>query len=234
VGGDGKEEDDDGKGAAGLSLSSSPLARFKKAGVDVVLNASILGMGLLTSRGIPADPPGSKTDSLLVRWHPSPPELRVACKRLAELSAAAGERLESVAIRWSIAEWARIAAAAGLGVDIAAPGVGSQKVGVTVCGVTTIAELEETVAEWRGVLSSLALGGSDELYGPARQEKVLNLVRNEFWPALQLWLDYVWDSPGPGFVNTRQESDRGITPDDGIITAFEKAKQGTQPTANAR
>jgi hypothetical protein len=210
------------------------LARFKKAGVDVVLNASILGMGLLTSQGIPADPPGSKTDSLLVHWHPSPPELRVACKMLAELSAAAGERLESVAIRWSIAEWARIAAAAGLGVDIAAPGVGFQKVGVTVCGVTTIAELEETVAEWRGALFSLALGGSDELYGPARQEKVLNLVRNEFWPALQSWLDYVWDSPGSGFVNTRRESDRGTTPDDGIIAAFEMAKQGTQPTANAR
>ncbi|EAQ84720.1 hypothetical protein CHGG_08734 [Chaetomium globosum CBS 148.51] len=202
--------------------------------VDVVLNASILGMGLLTSRGIPADPPSDKTDSLLVHWHPSPPELRIACKKLAELSAAAGERLESVAIRWAIAEWARIAAAAGLGVDIAAPGVGPQKVGVTVCGVTTIGELEETVAEWRGVLASLALGGSDEVYGPARQEKVLSLVRNELWPALQSWLDYTWDSPGAGFVNTRPEADRGITPDDGIVAAFEKAKQDTQSTASTR
>lgn len=218
----------------GDGLSSSPLARFKKAGVDVVLNASILGMGLLTSRGIPADPPSDKTDSLLVHWHPSPPELRIACKKLAELSAAAGERLESVAIRWAIAEWARIAAAAGLGVDIAAPGVGPQKVGVTVCGVTTIGELEETVAEWRGVLASLALGGSDEVYGPARQEKVLSLVRNELWPALQSWLDYTWDSPGAGFVNTRPEADRGITPDDGIVAAFEKAKQDTQSTASTR
>ncbi|KAK3294946.1 Aldo/keto reductase family-domain-containing protein [Chaetomium fimeti] len=231
VGGEGEEKEE---GEAGLA----PLTRFKKAGVDVVLNASILGMGLLTSRGIPADPPapdeGGAGESLLANWHPSPPELRVACKTLAGISAAAGERLESVAIRWAIAEWARVAAMAGLGVDITAPGVGPQKVGVTVCGVKTIAELEETVAEWRGVLSSLTFGPSDELYGSVRQEKVLNLVRNEFWPALQSWLDYVWDSPGPDFVNTRQEVDRGTIPDDGIVAAFEKARQGTQPTANTR
>ncbi|KAL2149208.1 hypothetical protein VTH82DRAFT_8556 [Thermothelomyces myriococcoides] len=217
---------------------SSPLARFKKAGVDVVLNASILGMGLLTSRGLPEAPPPPTVDekgdntpgtkvSLLAEWHPSPPGLRAACRRLAEVSAAAGERLESVAIRWSMAEWARVAAIAGLGVDVATPDVGPRRVGVTVCGVTTVKELEETVTEWRGVLSSLGRAASrdDEPYGLVRQEKILNLVRNKLWPELRSWLDYVWDSPGPGYVNTRAPADRGVVPDDGIVAAFEKAKQ---------
>ncbi|KAK4245206.1 Aldo/keto reductase family-domain-containing protein [Corynascus novoguineensis] len=229
---------DGGAAAAeeGFGQGSSPLERFKRAGVDVVLNASILGMGLLTTRGIPVTPPetdeggGSRSGtkvSLLAHWHPSPPELRAACKRLVNISAAAGERLESAVIRWSLAEWARLAADAGLGVDIATPGVGPRKIGVTVCGVTTIAELEETVAEWRGVLSCLGqpLSHGDEPYGAARQEKVLNLVRNELWPELRSWLDYVWDSPKPGYVNTRSEADRGVVPDDGIVAAFEKAKQ---------
>ncbi len=212
------------------SSSSSPLARFKKAGVDVVLNASMLGMGLLTSRGIPADPPAASDDeagkkaSPLAQWHPSPFGLRVACKQLAGLVAAAGERLEAVAIRWALAEWARLGAEAGFGVGP------SRKVGATVCGVSTISELEETVAEWRGSLSSLghAVDGADEAYGPARQAKVLSLVQKELWPALGSWLDYVWDSPGSGFVNTRRERDRGVVPDDGVVAAYEQTKQDKQ------
>ncbi|KAK4153841.1 Aldo/keto reductase family-domain-containing protein [Chaetomidium leptoderma] len=216
-----------------------PLARFKKAGVDVVLNASILGMGLLTSRGIPVHPPApgaagddgaDKTPSLVAQWHPSPPGLRVACMKLAELAAAAGERLESVAIRWALAEWARLGAAAGLGVDVSAPGLGPRRVGATVCGVSTIAELEETVADWRGVLSSLGQvdGSNDDTYGLARQEKVVNLVQRDLWPALGSWLDHVWGSPGPEFVNTRRDCDRGVVPDDGVVAAYEMAKQARQ------
>jgi aryl-alcohol dehydrogenase-like predicted oxidoreductase len=214
---------------------SSPLARFKKAGVDVVLNASMLGMGLLTSRGIPVAPPApsdsgdgaAETVSPLVYWHPSPPEVRVACKKLADLAAAAGERLESVAIRWSLAEWARLGAAAGFGVDVPNPGSGPSKVGATVCGVSSIAELEETVAEWRGALSALGqvADSTDEAYGSTRQENVLSLVREKLWPALGSWLDYVWASPKPGYVNARQECDRGKVPDDGVVAAFERAKQ---------
>lgn len=231
------EEEEEGAGGEGSKEEGSPLARFKKAGVDVVLNASMLGMGLLTSRGIPPDPPAPSGDeagkraSPLAQWHPSPLELRVACKKLAELAAAAGERLESVAIRWALAEWARLGGAAGLGVNLSTTGITEPpKVGATVCGVSSIAELEETVAEWRGVLSSLghALGSSDEAYGSARQEKVLNLVRKELWPALGSWLDYAWDSPGAGFVNTRRDCDRGVVPDDGVVAVYETARSGGQ------
>ncbi|KAK0616820.1 Aldo/keto reductase family-domain-containing protein [Immersiella caudata] len=192
----------------------SPLVRLKEAGVDVVLNASILGMGLLTSRGIPADPePGSKeSESPLAKWHPSPPGLRVASKKLAGIAEAEEERLESVAIRWALEEWARVGAVAG--VEKAT----GQRVGGTVCGVSSIGELEETVKEWREVQSGLATG---ENSGSARREKVLRIVENEMWPALGEWRDDVWESPGPGFVNTRRLEDKGVIPDDGIVAGHE-------------
>lgn len=236
----------------GSDETPSPVTRFKAAGVDVVLNASMLGMGLLTSTGIPTDDertpsnsgPDSRPSSPLSSWHPSPPELRVTCRRLADIAAIAGERLESVAMRWSMAEWARIAAAAGLGVDYVTPGAGPGKLGVTVCGVKTIGELEETVAAWRGVLAALGqqvaggqasvAGEKEESYGAARQEKILNLVHNEMWPELRSWLDYAWDSPGPGFVNTKAEKDRGVVPDDGIIAEYELAKKSRQADQLAR
>ncbi|KAJ4375731.1 hypothetical protein N0V85_009033, partial [Neurospora sp. IMI 360204] len=203
---------------------SSVLKRFKKAGVEVILNASMLGMGLLTQKGIPPNP--ESKESPLVKWHPSPPELRIACKKLGELAAAKGERLESVAIRWALEEWARVGAEAGVGVDA---GSGSSlKVGATVCGVSSIPELEETVAEWNGVLEGLeklaAAGGKQEsrVYGSERQEKVLKLVEDEMWPALGNWIDFAWASPGAGYVNTRRPEDKGKVPDDGVIAAHEE------------
>ncbi|KAK3342628.1 Aldo/keto reductase family-domain-containing protein [Neurospora tetraspora] len=203
---------------------SSVLKRFKKAGVEVILNASMLGMGLLTQKGIPPNP--ESKESPLVKWHPSPPELRIACKKLGELAAAKGERLESVAIRWALEEWARVGAEAGVGVDA---GSGSSlKVGATVCGVSSIPELEETVAEWNGVLEGLeklaAAGGKQEgrVYGSERQEKVLKLVEDEMWPALGNWIDFTWASPGEGYVNTRRPEDKGKVPDDGVIAAHEE------------
>lgn len=212
--------------------NSSPLVRFKKAGVHVVLSASMLGMGLLTRRGIPADPETpAGADSPFTKWHPSPPALRLVCKKLADIAEAAGERLESVAIRWALEEWARVGAAAGLGVDITSPAVPSQRrVGATVCGVSSIPELEETVAEWQDVLAGLdrASESNGGCYGTGRQQKVLELVKNELWPALGTWIDFAWDSPGEGYVNTRRPEDKGCVPDDGIIAAYELGKKSEE------
>ncbi|KAK7946065.1 uncharacterized protein PG986_010386 [Apiospora aurea] len=185
--------------------SGSPVRRLQAAGVDVVLNASMLNMGLLTSTGIPPDPE-TKSGSPLAKWHPSPPALRVACKTLAEkaAAAAAGERLEAVAIRWSLYEWARVGALAGVGIQL--PGVqGAATVGGSVMGVTSVDELEETVREWEGVLGSLDFPNNmsapseskDRIAGTSR------LVREVLWPALGEWQDYSWASPEPGFVNER-------------------------------
>lgn len=207
----------------GRENEESILKRFKKAGVEVILNASMLGMGLLTQKGIPPNP--ESKESPLVKWHPSPPELRIACKKLGELAAAQGERLESVAIRWALEEWARVGAEAGVGVDA---GAGSKlKVGPTVCGVSSIPELEETVAEWNGVLEGLKKVATAEkkegrVYGSERQEKVLKLVEDEMWPALGTWTDFAWASPGEGYVNTRRPEDKGQVPDDGVMAAHQE------------
>lgn len=226
----------EGAATAKESELKSPLQRFRDAGVGVVLNASMLGMGLLTTAGIPPDPETpvvvptadgeEKKASPLAKWHPSPPALRLACKKLAALAAAEGERLESVAIRWSLAEWARIGALAGLGVKL--PGA-EVTVGPTVMGVTSVGELEETASEWKGVLEVLASPGEDhkaDKAGSARQAKIVELVEEKMWPALgKEWLDYSWASPGDGFVNQLKEVDRGVVPgDDGILEGYAQAK----------
>ncbi|KAK3349472.1 D-arabinose 1-dehydrogenase [NAD(P)+]-like protein [Lasiosphaeria hispida] len=224
-----------------------PLARLKAAGVDVVLNASMLGMGLLTSRGIPADSVAPSVvdeeweeSSPLAVWHPSPPELRLACKKVARIAEAAGERLESVAIRWAMEEWARVGAAVGV---VGPSPTGLRRVGATVCGVSSIAELEETVKEWREVLVgiedalSIGLSSSSSVYNSARQKKVLELVEKELWPALETWKNFTWASPGAGFMNSRLAKDRGTAPDDGIMAAYNLAKQRTTnslPAVNER
>lgn len=237
------------EGTATTSEGSSPLQRFKRAGVDVVLNASMLGMGLLTTAGIPPDPetpvivelPSAdgveKKPSPLAKWHPSPPALRLACKELAVLAAAeeGGERLESVAIRWSLAEWARIGALAGVGVRLprGQPGV---TVGATVMGVTSVAELEETAREWDGVLASLGKGAEEEgTADSARQARIIELVEKKMWPALgREWLDYTWASPGDGFVNELREADRGVVPDDdGIMAGYAQARESAEQFRSA-
>lgn len=216
------------------TAATSPLARLRAAGVGVVLNASMLGMGLLTSAGIPPDPAASpptennNNHSPLAKWHPSPPALRLACKRLSALAAAAGERLESVAIRWSLGEWARVAGGAGVGVPVSVPGrAAGVGVGASVMGVTSVAELEETVGEWEGVLVGRrrAAAGEEEGSGDGgRDGKIVRLVEEEMWPALGAeWLDYSWASPGEGFVNQR-EARRDVLGDDGVVEVFQGVK----------
>ncbi|KAB5582795.1 Aldo/keto reductase family-domain-containing protein [Coniochaeta sp. 2T2.1] len=214
------------------------LRRFKGAGVGVVLNASMLGMGLLTSAGIPPDPEapvvldgGEKKKSPLAKWHPSPPKLRLACKELAQLAKQKGERLESVAIRWALAEWARVGAEAGFGVRVGDEVGGDDTVGGTVMGVTSVAELEETVREWKGVLAARKEGrekdDDDEAAADReRQRGILELVEKEMWPVLEKegWLDYSWASPGDGFVNQLKDEERGVVPQDGVLAGYEEAK----------
>ncbi|KAK7973420.1 L-galactose dehydrogenase [Apiospora saccharicola] len=188
---------------------TSPVRRLKAAGVDIVLNASMLNMGLLTSTGIPPDPE-TESGSPLAKWHPSPPALRVTCKTLAEKAAAAGERLEAVAIRWSLYEWARVGALAGVGIQLPSiPGgattTTTTTVGGSVMGVTSVDELEETVREWEGVLEALDSHSAAALPtgSGGKIARTNKLVREVLWPALGEWQDYSWASPEPGFVNER-------------------------------
>jgi hypothetical protein len=185
-------------------------------------------MGLLTSQGIPdgetkettrpatsalQPPTGAATDVLpspLVKWHPSPPALRRACKKLAPIAAAHNENLETIAVRWALGEWTYVGGAARLGTLM--KGLPAPRMGVTVVGVKTIEELEATLKEYRGAISSLwvAYGETnnpEEMVNAKRQDEIAQIVQKEMWPSLgDEWLDYRWDSPGDDFVNKRAQA----------------------------
>ncbi|KAI0173115.1 Aldo/keto reductase [Hypoxylon sp. FL1284] len=186
-------------------------ARFTAAGVDVVLNASMLGMGLLTTRGADAGPMAS--------WHPSPEGLRRACQDLVPVAAAAGERLEVVAIRWALDNWSRVGASRGVRTPRLPAG---DRVGVSVMGVASVAELEETCRVFNSVMEGLEPETADaeqarrRRWSLDRRRKIQGLVER-IWATLGEWKDFSWNSPEPGFVNARNPADFGVTPDDGVV-----------------
>ncbi|KAI0454103.1 Aldo/keto reductase [Xylaria acuta] len=191
---------------------NSAMGRFENAGVGVVLNASMLGMGLLTTRGADAGPMAS--------WHPSPEGLRRACQDLVPVAVDAGEKLEVVAIRWALDHWAAAGAARGSGNSRLPAGT---RVGVSVMGISNVAELEETCRVFNSVMEGLEPESADADLMARRQwsrerRAKIEAVVEKMWAVLGTWKDYSWASPGPGFANARKIADRGVTPDDGILT----------------
>ncbi|KAJ5938251.1 hypothetical protein N7454_004593 [Penicillium verhagenii] len=148
-------------------LRSVALPRLLAAGVDVVPNASPLGMGLLRRDGVPI---GSMGD-----FHPAPDALRSAISDAAECAARHGEKLEVVAIRFALESWLRAGAKAGaLGaplaktadsdagfLSIANLGTG-KRLGVSVMGVSNIAELDETLRVWHSIVDGLENWNDDD------------------------------------------------------------------------
>lgn len=148
-------------------LRSLALPRFLAAGVDVVPNASPLGMGLLRRDGVPI---GSMGD-----FHPAPDALRSAISGAAEFVARHGEKLEVVAIRFALESWLRAGAKAGaLGaplakaadsdpgfLSVANMGIG-KRLGVSVMGVSNIEELEETLRVWHSIVDGLENWNEDQ------------------------------------------------------------------------
>lgn len=170
------------------------LARFAASRVDCLLNASMLGMGILKSRGgVDSTPMGA--------WHPAPTELRKACADLSEMTRT--EHLEGVSIRWALQSWADQGAAFGTKSGQA----DGRKVGVSVMGVSAVEELEETWRLWQSVASS------DE--NISKRDETKQLVEQKMWKSLGEWKDYTWESGGPLFVNERG-ANTGIIPDDEI------------------
>jgi aryl-alcohol dehydrogenase-like predicted oxidoreductase len=141
-------------------LQSDALPRLLAAGVDVVPNASPLGMGLLRRDGVPI---GSMGD-----FHPAPDALRRVIRGASDCAADHGEKLEVVAIRFALESWLRAGAKAGaLGAPLARsadadPGflsvanIGTgRRLGVSVMGVSNVAELDETLRVWHSILHGL-------------------------------------------------------------------------------
>lgn len=229
----------DGEGTKHLP----PLVRFKRAGVSTVLNASMLGMGLLTTRGVDHGPQAA--------WHPSPPPLRKACADMAAAATAAGEKLERLAIRWSLDTWARAGARSQLGVGLKGKGghlqlSDSNSIGGSVMGITSLAELDETWDVWMSVLAEsvpsvpldaevakeaskdVVVNGDQDLQTASlkRCDQVQHLVKEKLWPLLGEWRNHSWSSGGEGFVNDRKPEEIGVVPtDDGILAEYEAKKK---------
>ncbi|OAQ57538.1 L-galactose dehydrogenase (L-GalDH) [Pochonia chlamydosporia 170] len=177
------------------------LERFHKAGVDCIPNASMLGMGLITTRGANNGPMAS--------WHPAPPQLRAACNSLAEIASKAGEHLEEVAIRWALENWAHVGSQFGsvayppeLLLEARVDETGSPaRIGVSVMGVSNVNELEETWALWKSVIG---LKNEANERAVERRDRINRLIKDQMWPKLGLWKDYSWQSGGETFTNMRQ------------------------------
>ncbi|KAL1956474.1 hypothetical protein VTO42DRAFT_7272 [Malbranchea cinnamomea] len=141
-------------------LATEGLPRLLAAGVDVVPNASPLGMGLLRCEGVPIGGMGD--------FHPAPDGLRSAVHAASKWAAERGEKLEVISIRYALESWLREGSRVGaLGAPLAPSttenmgfasvanvGVG-QRLGVSVMGVSNLEELEETLRVWRSIVDGL-------------------------------------------------------------------------------
>ncbi|EEP76773.1 conserved hypothetical protein [Uncinocarpus reesii 1704] len=139
-------------------LASEGLPRLVAAGVDVVPNASPLGMGLLRRDGVPV---GSMGD-----FHPAPAGLRSAIRDASRWVEGQGEKIEEISIRYALEEWLRVGSAVGTAEeplaslsnsnsDHVATHATGRKLGVSVMGVSTVEELDETIRVWRGIIDGL-------------------------------------------------------------------------------
>ncbi|MCJ1485102.1 hypothetical protein MMC06_005275 [Schaereria dolodes] len=200
-------------------LSSVALPRLRSAAVDVVPNASVLGMGLLRREGVPI---GAQGD-----FHPAPNDLRAAISAASKLCGDGDDRIEKVAIRYALENWMREGRSVGSRGDPASglpwkpetvEELGGDKLGVSVMGVSSIEELDETMRVWRSILDGLedgeqtaiksGKGSQDRIWSLERQARVQELACS-IQHVLGTWMNYAWPSPPPGFVNKATSS--GIT-----------------------
>lgn len=179
-------------------LVTKALARLQAAGVDVVPNASILGMGLLRGQDV-------------FDWHPAPKGLRDATQRAVEvLRDQKNEKLESLATRYGLESWIREGSSVGVyghpleATDGAAAKLSDgHRLGVTVVGVSNVKEVDELVAIYRDVLDDVVYSDGKLSAKSVQTAELTKLVRSIFGPE---WLDYAWPSPREGWANTLPES----------------------------
>ncbi|OJJ42961.1 hypothetical protein ASPZODRAFT_154940 [Penicilliopsis zonata CBS 506.65] len=152
-------------------LLTHGLPRLVAAQVDVIPNASPLGMGLLRRTGVPI---GSMGD-----FHPAPDALRTVIHHASNWAETQGERIEVIAIRYALESWLLSAAKAGsLGSPLAQSadshpaflsaahtGTGN-RLGVSVMGVSNLDELNETLRVWRSIIDGLETRDNDDDNAP--------------------------------------------------------------------
>ncbi|QKX60708.1 uncharacterized protein TRUGW13939_07854 [Talaromyces rugulosus] len=186
------------------SLLTQGLHRLRAAGVDVVPNASLLGMGLLRNQGVPVGAHGE--------WHPAPNGLRSIIHKASEWVNSRNEKLEKIAIRYGLESWGQKGSSVGASghplesVDPATAHLSTgQRLGVSVLGVSSLQELEQCLQIYREVLDSSTIVTDDEnksTLSPQLAEFVSS-IRATLGPE---WVDYAWPSPGADFVNVLPDS----------------------------
>ncbi|KAK4493858.1 hypothetical protein PRZ48_015043 [Zasmidium cellare] len=205
-------------------LASTGIHELKEAGVDVVPNASPLGMGLLRREGVPVGSMGN--------WHPSSNELRTAVKRASDFCDRHDEKLEVIAIRYALESWLTIGASVGSRGDPASGvpwkresnmQVGGNRLGVSVMGVSKASELEKTMQVWRSILDGLENGAEtarlagrwkrDHEWSLNRQ-KAVQILADGIQEHLDEYLDFVWESPPKGFINKRAKQNGDQRPEE--------------------
>jgi D-arabinose 1-dehydrogenase len=194
------------------TLWSIGVPRLRAAGVDCVLNASVLGMGLLREGGVPVGKSGD--------WHPAPEGLRGAVHDAAKLCSENGEKLEDVAIRWALESWMEKGKEVGsyrqpierkVWKEHGPPHTVRTKKGISVMGVSQHDELDETIRICRGILDREDvlepqddIGQDDQAWNLERSRKVQDLAE-KCTNTMGKWMGYTWESPPQGFVNERKQ-----------------------------
>ncbi|KAF1959697.1 L-galactose dehydrogenase (L-GalDH) [Byssothecium circinans] len=206
--------------------SSRGIQRLKNAGVQVVPNASLLGMGLLRRQGVPFGALGD--------FHPSSRELRSAVRDASDFCDRHGEKIEVIALRWALESWISAGAACGSHGDPASglpwtresnDDVGGSKLGVSVIGVSNGSELEKTMLVWRSILDGLE-GGEETAKQAGRwyrawewshnRRKAVQMLAEGVQEILGPWFGYTWASPDPGFVNKRVKDAKVVVRDEDV------------------
>ena len=204
-------------------LASRGVKELKDAGVDVVPNASPLGMGLLRREGVPGD------------WHPAPSGLRAAVKKASQFCDERGEKLEDIAIRYALEGWSKAGAEVGSRVN---PGTGvawksatngvvrEQRLGIIVMGFTRREEIEKGLRVWRSVLDSRKSEGDNAQEDERRErgrsnsisrQRTVQVLADGIREHLNWYIDYTWDSPPKGFVNKLVKVEQ-VTDDAALLT----------------
>lgn len=192
-------------------LASTGIKELKAAGVDVVPNASPLGMGLLRREGVPIGSMGE--------WHPANNDLRAAVRRASDFCDRHDEKLEVISIRYALESWINEGASVGSRGDPASgvpwkresnEQVGGNRLGVSVMGVSKAKELEKTMKVWRSILDGLE-GGAELARKAGRwnrdhewsrnRQKAVQILADGIREHIDEYLDFTWESPEKGFVN---------------------------------
>ncbi|KAK6346329.1 hypothetical protein TWF730_010655 [Orbilia blumenaviensis] len=179
-------------------LASQGLQRLRAAGVDCIINASLLGMGLLRTQGVPVGDMGD--------FHPSGDGLRKACSDVAGLVAGKGKKLEDVAYRWALENWADEGGDSGsITENATSTGAFPQdgRVGVSVIGVSYLEELESILDTWNDIVKARE-GDKQAIERRKENDELAKELRGVFGQ----WYDDIWESPGENYIREEVKPER--------------------------